>query len=102
MNLKVLKLKRNELNEIEERKTSNRKILKGPFVFDLSRKRLASKFKDNFSKLIPGIKIRAKDIRMSSLTDERKEHGLTRASSLAHHTNSKMTLRHYIRGAKNL
>ena len=62
--------------------TPTGKSIKGHFVFDLTRSILQKKFSRKFGKLIPGLKSRPKDIRMSSISNEFKEHGIHRAASL--------------------
>jgi hypothetical protein len=64
IDLKKERMKNNEMNSDEVRTTSFRKEIKGAFVFDLSRKTLSNRFKTKFLNLVPGFKIRAKDVRM--------------------------------------
>ena len=52
-------------------------------------------------KLITGLKSRPKDIRMSSISNEFREHGIQKASSLGLHTSVKTTQQHYTRIAKD-
>ena len=47
--------------------TPTGKSVKFNFVFDLTRSKLQKKFSKKFAKLIPGLKSRPKDIRMSSI-----------------------------------
>ena len=47
------------------------------------------------------MKSRPKDNRMSSISNEFREHGIQRASSLGLHTSVKTTQEHYTRIAKN-
>ena len=81
--------------------TPTGKIITGHFVFDLKRSKLQKKFSRKFAKLIPDIKSRPKDIRMSSISNEFREHGIQRASSLGLHTSVKTTQEHYTRITKD-
>ena len=80
--------------------TSTGKTLTGHFVFDLTRSKLQKKFSRKFKKLIPGLKLRPKDIRMSSISNEMRDHGIYRASSLGMHATIRTTREHYIREAQ--
>ena len=80
--------------------TSTGKTLTGHFVFDLTRSKLQKKFSRKFKKLIPGLKLRPKDIRMSSISNEMRDHGIYRASSLGMHSTIRTTREHYIREAQ--
>ena len=80
--------------------TSTGKTLTGNFVFDLTRSKLQKKFSRKFKKLIPGLKLRPKDIRMSSISNEMRDHGIYRASSLGRHATIRTTREHYIREAQ--
>ena len=77
------------------------KTISGHFVFDLTRSKLQKKFSSLFAKLIPDMKSRPKDIRMSSISNKFREHGIQRASSLGLHTLVKTTREHYTRIEKN-
>jgi hypothetical protein len=68
----------------------------------MTRDVLCKLFGRKLRKIMPGFNMRAKDMRMSSITHEFVESGLVRASSLGHHKTTKMTTNHYIRGVKNL
>ena len=81
--------------------TPTGKSIKGHFVFDLTRSMLQKKFSRKFAKLIPGLKSRPKDIRMSSISNEFREHGIQRAASLGQHTSIKTTQKHYTRALKD-
>ena len=81
--------------------TPTGKSIKGHFVFDLTRSMLQKKFSRKFAKLIPGLKSRPKDIRMSSISNEFREHGIQRAASLGQHTSIKTTQKHYTRAVKD-
>ena len=81
--------------------TPTAKSIKGHFVFDLTRSILQKKFSRKFKKLIPGLKSRPKDIRMSSISNEFKEHGIHRAASIGQHTSIKTTQKHYTRVVKD-
>ena len=81
--------------------TPTGKSIKGHFVFDLTRSILQKKFSRKFAKLVPGLKSRPKDIRMSSISNEFKEHGIHRAASLGQHTSIKTTKKHYTRVVKD-
>ena len=81
--------------------TLTRKIITGHFVFDLTRSYFQKKFSRKFAKLIPEMKSRPKDIRMSSISNEFREHGIQRASFLGLHTSVKTTQEHYIRISKD-
>ena len=65
------------------------------YLFLLNESILKKKFLRNFSKLVPGLKSRPKDIRMSSISNEFKEHTIHRAASLGQHTSIKTTKKHY-------
>ena len=77
--------------------TSTGKTLTGYFVFDLARSKFHKKFSRKFKKLIPGLQLRPKDIRMSSISNEMRDHGIYRASSLGIHSTIKTTREHYIK-----
>ena len=81
--------------------TPTGKSIKGHFVFDLTRSMLQKKFSRKFAKLIPGLKSWPKDIRMSSISNEFREHGIQRAASLGQHTSIKTTQKHYTRAVKD-
>ena len=81
--------------------TPTGKSIKGHFVFDLTRSILQKKFSRKFAKLVPGLKSRPKDIRMSSISNEFKEHGIHKAASLGQHTSIKTTKKHYTRVLKD-
>ena len=72
----------------------------GNFVFDLTRSKLQKKFSRKFKKPIPGQKLWSKDVRMSSISNEMRDHGIYRASSLGMHSAIKTTREHYIKEAK--
>ena len=103
----------NQVMEFKEHKISNNtykektfitptgKSIKGHFVFDLTRSKLQKKFSRKFAKIIPGLKSRPKDIRMSSISNEFREHGIQRAASLGQHTSIKTTQKHYTRAVKD-
>ena len=79
--------------------TSTGKTLTGHFVFDLTSSKLQKKFSKKFKKLISGLQLRPKDIRMSSISNKTRDHGIYRASSLGMHSTIKTTREHYIREA---
>ena len=103
----------NQVMEFKEHKISNNtykektfitptgKSIKGHFVFDLTRSKLQKKFSKKFAKIIPGLKSRPKDTRMSSISNEFREHGIQRAASLGQHTSIKTTQKHYTRAVKD-
>ena len=103
----------NQVMEFKEHKISNNtykektfvtptgKSIKGHFVLDLTRSILQKKFSRKFAKIIPGLKSRPKDIRMSSISNEFREHGIQRAASLGQHTSIKTTQKHYTRAVKD-
>ena len=72
----------------------------GHFVFDLTRSKLQKKLSRKLKKLIPGLQLRPKDIRMSSISNEMRDHGIYRASSLGMHSMIKTAREHYIREAQ--
>ena len=77
--------------------TPTGRVIEGHFVFDLTRSKLQKRFSRKFSKLIPDLKSRPKDVRMSSISNEMREYGIHKASSLGQHTSIGTTKRHYIR-----
>ena len=81
--------------------TPTGKTITGHFVFDFTISKLQKKFSRKFTKLIPDMKSRPKDIRMSSISNEFREHGIQRASSLGLHTSVKTAQEHYTRIAKD-
>ena len=81
--------------------TSAGRTLAGHFEFDLTRSKLQKKFSKEFKKLIPDLKLKPKDIRMSSISNEMRDHGIYRASSLGMHSTIRTTREHYIREAQN-
>ena len=100
MNFKEMKVN-NRTYQIRSFTTPTGKTITGHFVFDLTRSKLQKKFSRKFAKLIPDMKSRPKDIRMSSISNEFREHGIQRASSLGLHTSVKTTQEHYTRIAKD-
>ena len=100
MNFKEMKVS-NGTYQIRSFTTPTGKTITGHFVFDLTRSKLQKKFSRKFAKLIPDMKSRPKDIRMSSISNEFREHGIQRASSLGLHTSVKTTQEHYTRIAKD-
>ena len=91
----------NRKYEVRSYTTPTGKTITGHFVFDLTRSKLQRKFSRKFAKLIPGLKLRPKDIRMSSISNEFREHGIQKASSHGLHTSVKTTQQHYTRIAKD-
>ena len=85
MNFKEMKVN-NGTYQIRSFTTPTGKTITGHFVFDLTRSKLQKKISRKFAKLIPDMKSRPKDIRMSSISNEFREHGIQRASSLGLHT----------------
>ena len=81
MEFKEMKISQDTYNE-KTFITPTGKSIKGHFVFDLTRSTLQKEFSRKFAKLIPGLKSRSKDIRMSSISNEFREHGIQRAASL--------------------
>ena len=81
--------------------TPTGKSIKGHFAFVLTRSKFQKKFSKKFAKLIPGLKSRPKDIRMSSISNEFREHEIQRAASLEQHTSIKTTQKHYARAVKD-
>ena len=81
--------------------THTGKSIKVHFVFDLTRSILQKKFSRKFVKIIPSLKSRPKDIRMSSVSNEFREYGIQRAASLWHFTSIKTTQKHYTRVVKD-
>ena len=64
-------------------------------IFVITRSKLQQqKISRKFAKLISGLKSRPKDIRMSSISNEFREHGIQKASSLGHHTSVKTAQQH--------
>ena len=100
MNFKEMKVN-NRTYQIRSFTTPTGKTITGHFVFDLTRSKLQKKFSRKFAKLIPDMKSRPKDIRMSSISNEFREHGIQRASSLGLHTSVKTTQEHYTRISKD-
>ena len=100
MNFKDMKVN-NGTYQIRSFTTPTGKTITGHFVFDLTRSKLQKKFSRKFAKLIPDMKSRPKDFRMSSISNEFREHGIQRASSLGLHTSVKTTQEHYTRIAKD-
>ena len=100
MNFKEMKVN-NGTYQIRSFTTLTGKTIIGHFVFDLTRSKLQKKISRKFAKLIPDMKSRLKDIRMSSISNEFREHGIQRASSLGLHTSVKTTQEHYTRIAKD-
>ena len=80
--------------------TSTGNTLTGHFEFDLTRSKLRKKFSRKFKKLIPVLQLRPKDIRMSSISNEMRDHWIYRASSLGMHSTIKTTREHYTREAQ--
>ena len=62
--------------EVRSYTTPTGKLITDHFVFDLIRSKLQMKFSRKFAKLIPGLKSIPKDIRMSSTSNEFREHGI--------------------------
>ena len=81
--------------------TPTGKSIIGNFVFDLTRSKLQKKLSRKFAKIIPGLKSRPKDIRMSSISNEFREHGIQRAASLGQYTSIRTTQKHYTRSVKD-
>ena len=100
MEFKEMKINKNTYNE-QTFITPAGKSIKGHFVFDLTRSKLQKKFSRKFAKLILGLKSRPIDIRMSSISNEFREHGIQRAASLGQHTSIRTTQKHYTRAVKD-
>ena len=62
--------------------TPTGKSIKDHFVFNLTRSKLQKKFSRKFAKLITCLKSLPKDIRMSSISNEFREHEIQRVASL--------------------
>ena len=69
-------------------------------LFNLAKSKLRKKLSRKFKKLVPGLKLRPKDIRMPSISNEMRDHVIYRASSLGMHSTIRTTREHYIREAK--
>ena len=100
MNFKEMKAN-NGTYQIRSFTTPTGKTITGHFVFDLTRSKLQKKISRKFVKLIPDMKSRPKDFRMSSISNEFREHEIQRASSLGLQISVKTTQEHYTRIAKN-
>ena len=74
--------------------TPTGKALTGHFVFDLTRSKLQKKFSKKFKKLIPGLKLRPKDIRMSPILNKMRDHWIYSfiTRNAFYYKNSKRTL----------
>ena len=99
MEFKEMKISQGTYNE-KAFITSTGKSIKGHFIFDLTKSKLQNKISRKFAKLIPGIKSRPKDIRMSSISNEFREHGIQRTASLGQHASIKTTQKHCTRAVK--
>ena len=100
MEFKEMKISQNTYNE-KTFITPTGKSIKRHFVFDLAWSKLQKKISRKFAKLIPGLKSRLKDIRMSSISNKFIEHRIQRAASLEQHTSIKTTQKHYARAVKD-
>ena len=81
--------------------THTGKSIKSHFAFDLTRSILQKMLSRKFAKIIPSLKSRPKDIRMLSISNEFREHGIQRAVSLRQFTSIKTTQKHYTRAVKD-
>ena len=99
MNLKEMKVN-NGTYQIRSFTTPTGKIITCHF-FWFDKIKTSKEILTKFAKLIPDVKSRPKDIRMSSISNEFREHGIQRASSLGLHTSVKTTQEHYTRIAKD-
>ena len=84
MNFKEMKVN-NGTYQIRSFTTPTGKTMTIQFVFNLTKSKLQKKISIKFAKLIPDMKSRQK-IRISSILNEYREHGIQRASSLGLHT----------------
>ena len=100
MNFKEMKVN-NGTYQIRSFTTPTGKTTTGHLVFYLTRSKLQKKFSRKFAKLIPDVKSRPKDIRILSISNEFRGHGIQRASSLGLHTSVKTTQEHYTRIEKD-
>ena len=87
--------------EVRSYTTPNGKSITGHFVLDQIRSKLQKRFSRKIAKLIPDLKPRPKDIKMSSISKEFRENGVHKAFSLGLHTSVKTTQQHYTRIAKD-
>ena len=71
------------------------------FFFNLTRSKLQKKISRKFAMLIPDMKSKPKNIRMSSISNEFKDYKIQRSSSLELHTSAKTTQVFYIRILKD-
>ena len=101
MEFKEMKISQDIYNE-KKFITPTGKSIKIHFVFDLTRSKLQKKFPRKFVRLIPGLKTRHYDIRMSSILNEFREHGIQRATSLGLLISIRTTKKHYTRAVKIL
>ena len=81
--------------------TPTGKTITGHFAFDLTRSKFQKKISRNFAKLISDMESRPKDIRMLSISNEFRKHGIQRASTLGLHISVKITQEHYTRIPKD-
>ena len=83
--LKSLKLNHDKYKE-RSFTTPTGRVIEGHFAFDLTRSKYLKRFSRKFSKLIPDLRSRPKDVRMSSISNEMREYGIHKASFLGQHT----------------
>ena len=81
MEFKEMKISKDTYNE-KIFITPTGKSIKDHFVFNLTRSKLQKKFSKKFAKLITCLKSLSKDIRMSSISNEFREHEIQRVASL--------------------
>ena len=103
----------NQVMEFKEHKINNNtykektfithtgKSIKGYFVNDLTRSILQKKFSRKFAKIIQSLKSRQNDIRMSSISNVFREHGIQTVASLGQYISIKTIQKHYTRAVKD-
>ena len=100
LNSKILKRNKESIYQKTVTTPTGKKIV-GHFIFNLTKYRFEKKFSRKFKRMFPNLKLRPKDIRISSLSNEMKEFEIHREASLGQHTIT-TTKRHYTRTGVNL
>lgn len=83
----------------ETRCTTRDDNITGHFLFDVNRSNLERKFTSGFGGVIDDVKIRPKDLRISSISHKNTHGTLAEAAALADHKNTRVTSNHYTRAA---
>jgi hypothetical protein len=81
------------------RLTTRGERITGHFIFEFTKDTLSKRFVNGFGGILTDIKLRPKDLRISSISDRNTHGSLIEAAALADHRTTRITREHYTRAA---